>query len=186
MIQNEDLQVKADKLIKETNLIRDLSSFGKVKVTGSYSYKLMTKPDIDIYVMNPIVKETAKAILNMVIDKEYFKFVMFQNFIEKTKPHLPFGFYIALSRRIEDVKFNIDVWVVKNLDEYYSKFPNEEIDLIKYLGSGKVTDDERSKILEFKQYKQDNDLPIRSFQIYDAVINKKTKSVDELKNLIIK
>src|SRR5690606_28981379 len=117
------------------------------------------------------------------IDKEYFKFVMFQNFIEKTKLHLPFGFYIALSRRIEDVKFNIDVWVVKSLDEYYSKFPDEEIDLIKYLESGKITDDERYKILEFKKYKQDNDLPLRSFQVYDAIVNKKINTIEELKKL---
>lgn len=60
MNENNDLQIKADTLLKETNLIQDLAKFVEIKVTGSYSYKLMTKPDIDIYVMNPNVKKLLK------------------------------------------------------------------------------------------------------------------------------
>lgn len=185
MSESEILHKQAERLLNKSKLIEKLSIFGKVKITGSYSYNLMSQPDIDIYVANINVKETFKNILMSIVDDEIFKFGMFQNLLKKTKPNLPYGFYLGLNKKIDGVKFNVDVWVVSNLDEIYDKFPKKEALLINYLESGKVTKQEREVILKLKKYKQDMNLPIKSFMIYDAVINNRVSTAEELDKLIL-
>ena len=185
MSESEILHNQAENLLKESKLIEKLSIFGKVKISGSFSYNLMTQPDIDIYVANINVKETFKDILMSIVDDEIFKFGVFQNLLKKTKPNLPYGFYIGLNKKFDDVKFNVDVWVVNDLDEIYNKYPKKEVALINYLESENVTKQEREVILRLKKYKQDMNLPLKSFQIYDAVINHKISTTDDLDKLIL-
>ncbi len=175
------LKSLASRLLTETKLVEFLQSLGKVEITGSFKYDLMVKPDIDIHIYNPQELETSLKLIQQIIKEEKFKNFTFQNFLHKTKPHLPFGIYISLIYKIEQIPFNIDLWIIKS-KEYYENLYRDDFELIKKLENKEFDPIQKELMLSTKKYILENNLNIKSMQIYNAILNYNLKSIDEVIN----
>jgi len=168
---------EADSLLTDSKLLEILKSLGKVCFTGSYEYDLMLGPDIDFLLVNQDPEATAINLLDRLIDQRFwngYKFYDWKNFEMPKHPDYPKAFYVGTKRTYNEHRWKTDIWIV-------DKFPeNIDNDWIKEGVEG----DNKLKILDFKKIRNDNNLSISSYEIYDAVINKNVSSFEDLKKQI--
>lgn len=183
MINSTQLKNLTERLLNETNLIRQLQNFGEVEITGSYRYDLMTKPDIDIHIYNENELETSRKLIQEIISDEKFKYFSYQNFLHKTKTHLPFGIYISLVYKIEKIAFNIDIWIIKS-KAYYNSLNLKDSELRNKLDNLDFTKEQKDLIIKCKNYISENKLEIRSMQVYNAVLSQNLNSIEQVISFI--
>lgn len=171
--KSEELNSKASKLLDDSKLIEILNKYGTVEIVGSYRYGLMTKNDIDIYVINQNVdRELAAKALTEIIQENYFRGYLFCNW-KDTKPPawLPEGYYIGLKYGgygiYAGTKWKIDIW-----------FLDEAVPDIK--GIDDLSASQRETILHLKTERDAQGLDIMSYQIYKAVIERGIKNLNDL------
>src|SRR3989344_392307 len=163
--KSQELRNKADDILARSNLIDILNKYGKVEIVGSYKYGLMTKNDIDIYVINQNVgREIATKALNEIIQGNYFRGYLFCNWRDTKPPEwLPEGYYIGLKYggygNYTETKWKIDIW-----------FLNKAVPNIK--GIDDLSQSQRETILHLKTERDAQKLDIMSYQIYKAVIER--------------
>ena len=165
---NDNLRKEADEFLYGKGLYSGLEKFGHVKITGSYSLKLMTWRDLDIY----LVEE------NMSLSN-FFEIGSFvANLLSPTKMHfrnerlnksagLPHGLYWGIYLGDErNGAWKIDIWVISHsqcaaLDEFSNKYKD-------------IPEKSRSIILDIKSkcwMKSGYRRSYTSIDIYDAVLS---------------
>lgn len=152
-------------LLKKSKLIELLSRFGKVHFTGSYAYDLMLNPDIDIYLEteNPS-RETAKKILDALIDQGVWNGYMFFDWKKFRRPQFPKSYYLGLKIDWLGKRWKVDIWL-------FAQIPTKLLTLEKLL---RTSDGEtRLKILKQKEYKNITRSDKSSFEIYQEFFSRR-------------
>ena len=171
-----NLQDDAEALIEESGLITLLETFGKVSVQGSYRYRLMTIPDIDIYVIGPETgRSHAKALLSTLIDQGFWNAFMFGDWVHFDREEFPSGYYIGLKRTFRCRRWKVDIWDLVEEPAGNSEFAER---------MSHLEDEEREAILNIKRWRDAEGYRIGSKQIYDAVLSGQAKDLLSFKRLI--
>lgn len=175
------LKNDADTLLQQTGLIEDLKRFGEVHLTGAYAGNVMMHGDIDITVIRDTAYSSDEVldILKFLYKKGKFRsyFIKGDWDDDRKGNEFPHGHYIGMKQRLNDEKWKIDVWFADR-KEYEDRKKN-----LLDIASSTLTDEQRELILEIKEYRNDNKLNISGQEIYEAVINKGIKNLEEFKKL---
>jgi len=173
---SEEYKKEADRLLKETGLVEYLSKFGKVHFAGAYSYGLMMHGDIDIYVIRD--KRYSIEGVFEIFKKLYFQDKFRSHFIGGDWDDLQGGkkvanaYYIGLKQRIGDERWKFDIWFLSQAD--FDALPNKD-----YFQDKSMTNEQKKLILECKQYRNNQKLPVESQTIYELVMNGHCKSLKD-------
>jgi hypothetical protein len=162
-------QVKsvADQILNETKLLDILSSFGQVEMRGSYDFDLMYGPDIDIAVISDNPRETSVKTLQKLIDLRLFQKYEYGDFEKFKREKRPESFIIVLEVEHEQVKWEIEIWFLEELDKEEVEFQNKL--------KGILTPEIKLEILKQKDEREKGGLDkhkLSSFEIYQSFLNK--------------
>lgn len=165
---------EADDLLRYGNVIKVLSKYGKVVITGSYKYDLMYGPDIDLVLLsdNP-EKSSYEAFLDFIKQRKFQKYQLgdFSKFPRKDRPK---AIIVVLIHEYKGKRWEIEIWfekkLISDIDADFEKL---------ILGA---TEKQRQIILELKQQRDVagiNKHQLDSPTIYKGVLLKsKTKLKD--------
>lgn len=164
------LRKKAEKLLRKFGLIKFLAKYGSVEITGSYYFDLMTKADIDIYVVNPKMtkKKVVRALTQLIFANKY-RGHLFYDFTIHKHVGFPKGWYVGLKTRTLGEKWKIDIWFIKR-----NSRPKIYIT--------QQTQIQRRKILRLKTKRDLHNIDIPAWHIYQSVINGSRKNTEILKS----
>jgi hypothetical protein len=170
------LQADADALLASSGLVALLKEFGHVTFQGSYLYRLMTVPDIDICVTSPQAgREQARAILLRLIDQRFWNAFFFGDWVQFHHEGFPTGFYIGLKHTFRDKRWKIDIW---NLPEV----PPDSEAFERAMSS--LSHEQRRIILEIKEWRDSAAPKVPSKAIYDAVLHGKACDVSAFQKMM--
>ncbi len=108
-------KAEADSLLAYGNVLETLSKYGKVILSGSYSYDLMWGPDIDITVLPSDPEQASHKALNDFINQGKFRKYQFGDFIKFPLEGRPQGTIIVLIHEFKGRKWEIEIWFDKKL-----------------------------------------------------------------------
>jgi len=162
----KSLHNEADALLKKTGLLKKLSKYGEVSISGSYDLGLMMDGDIDIYIINKkIDKPKSVAILKDLIMQDDFNGYLYFDWTKRKHEGFPKGYYIGLKTDFKDRKWKIDIWLIK---EIYR--PAES--LMNFIKAN-LNEKNKKLILKRKYEAKTKGLKLRSSDIYKQVLGKK-------------
>ena len=179
--KQEQLHAEATKLLEEL-IYPILEDFGKMNVGGSYAYKLLNHPDIDIDVVNPeLSKEMYAKLCAKLIEitsVSRFKTTDRVNFPHAHGDQRPTGYWIAPDIVFGDNVWNLDIWFQK--PEWYTGNTNSYEEKLASIG-----DEQKIAILSLKEelINSGNYGIGRKFQsadVYDGVLDANVKTVSDL------
>ncbi|MBI2047519.1 MAG: hypothetical protein HYT27_00100 [Parcubacteria group bacterium] len=113
--KSKQIKSQADKILKESGVIKILQGYGEVKIGGSYTLDVMLRPDIDLFVI------TKKHDWNKVLDiqskimkTKYFREFDFVNWVDFKEEVSDFisGYYFQPWVPIDDQLWKIDIWLL--------------------------------------------------------------------------
>jgi len=156
----------ADVLLKKTDLIKKLSKYGEVSISGSYDLNLMMDGDIDLFIINKkINKQKSIDILKDLIMQNDFNGYLYYDWTKRKHDGFPEGYYIGLKTDFRERKWKIDIWLVK---EVYK--PTEK--LMNFIKSN-LNEKNKKIILDLKYKAKTNNSNLRSSDIYKKVLEVK-------------
>jgi hypothetical protein len=156
----------ADVLLKKTELVKKLSKYGEVSVSGSYDLDLMMDGDIDLFIINKkINKQKSIYILNDLISQNDFNGYLYYDWTKRKHEGFPKGYYIGLKTDFKERKWKVDIWLVKEIYKPTEKIMN----LIK----SNLNEKNKKIILDLKYTAKTNNSNLRSSDIYKKVIYEK-------------
>ncbi|HRZ30436.1 MAG TPA: hypothetical protein P5274_02095, partial [Candidatus Paceibacterota bacterium] len=162
----KQVKTNADKILSGTNLVDILSGFGQVKMRGAYDLDLMYGPDIDIVVLNDNPRESSVKALQKLIDLRLFQKYEYGDFEKFKRAKRPESFIIVLKVEHENVKWEIEIWFLKDIDKEEIEF----IDKLKKI----LTPEVRLEILRQKDEREKGGLDkhkLSSFEIYQTFLS---------------
>lgn len=169
---------EADGLLADSRLLDILKSYGKTYFSGSYKYDLMLGPDIDFLLVCNTPEISAQNLHKELIKQRFwngYKFYDWDHFHSPKHLEYPQAYYVGTKVTYKENRWKTDIWIV-------NKFP-QNIDDSWIIDNAK--DDKKLTILEFKKARNENNINISSYDIYDAVINKNVRSFEDLKKQIL-
>ena len=170
------LQGDADSLLASSGLVPLLKEFGHVTFQGSYLYRLMTVPDIDIYVTSPRAgREQARTILLRLIDQAFWNAFFFGDWVQFHHEGLPTGFYLGLKHTFRDKRWKIDIW---NLPEV----PLDSVAFNRAMSA--LSKEQRQVVLQIKEWRDSAAPKVSSKMIYDAVLQGKARDVSSFQKMM--
>ncbi|MEK7497931.1 MAG: hypothetical protein AAB656_03360, partial [Patescibacteria group bacterium] len=109
---------QADKILDDTGILKLFSTYGILKLVGSYPLNVMLRPDLDIYV---VTKEhnfnRLTEIINKLISKNYFQQVCFANWQDFSRTSGVKGYYLETKINIGENRWKLDIWFMAE-DQY--------------------------------------------------------------------
>jgi hypothetical protein len=160
---SNSIRKDADLLLKKTDLIKKLSKYGELSISGSYDLDLMMDGDIDIFIINKrIDKKKSLEVLNDLIIQDDFNGYLYFDWTQRKHVGFPKGYYIGLKTKFKERKWKVDIWLVNE------KFkPAEKLMNFVKLNLSK----EKKKIILSLKYKvKTKNLDLRSSDIYKKVL----------------
>lgn len=178
LVKSLEQKKLADKILRDSKLLDILGKYGEATVVGSYAYDLMTAPDIDIHVIAPAL--TRKAVLEVfdkLMTENYFYAYNIADFYEKAKrPGIDKGYLIGLRFWTPgakwDKRWKFDIWFFEN--------ENPHQRAIAEMITNKLTPEKRQIILSLKDWRDQYNKGIESYNIYRAVLENEVKTPEEL------
>jgi hypothetical protein len=168
----------AKELLEESRLLPFLKERGEVYFTGSYRYGLLMSPDIDIYILHPQAgKEQTLSMLMALIEQGYWNVYFYGDWVNFRAADMPLGYYIGLKRDFSGARWKVDIWNVPKVESTYLEY-NEWIER-------SLTPATREIILAIKKANIQNKWDLPSITIYNAVLNGKVKTVEELQRQFV-
>lgn len=161
----------ADSFLKSSQLISVLEKYGRIKFEGAYAGNVMLHGDVDIKVVkdDEYSQDELFAILKDIHDtcSDNFRSLFIK--ADWDDPRLgqqfPNGRYIGLKTYVNDGRWKFDVWFIS---EHENNRDRGKLDISK----ANLTEQQRLKILEFKQYRKEHSLKVSGQEIYEAVVEK--------------
>lgn len=185
LLQKQDELHKEATSLLET-LLPILEQYGKVSVGGSYSYKLLYYPDLDIdVVIDDATKDLfAKLSSELIKLKATSKFKSGDrvNFPHAHSSKRPFGYWISPDINFGDNVWKLDIWL--QTPEWHTGDTNRYSEELLNIG-----DDKRIDILSLKQELIEKNLygvgkEFQSVDVYEGILRGNVKTVDELRNFL--
>ncbi len=160
---SKSLRLDADSLLKKSDLINKLSKYGKVSITGSYDLDLMMDGDIDIFIINKnLNKEKSISILNDLITDGYFNGYLYFDWTKRKHEGFPKGYYVGLKTNVKDIKWKVDIWLIKDVYRPAEKLMN--------FVRTNLNKKNKKIILDLKYKAKTKNLNLRSSDIYMKVL----------------
>ena len=167
-----NLRSTAQKLLEETDLLSHLSMQGNAHITGSFSYDLMVEPDIDIVVECNDPEKAAQTFAAEEIPKNRWNAVLYYDWTRWRRDYFPQGYYVGLKQDFGEHRWKIDIWFIPAGSE------KNEIDIL----ISKATPEQRTLILEAKEYRLKEKRKGDSTAIYKLVIEENVTDLEEIMN----
>jgi hypothetical protein len=190
--ESQKIKRQADKILKESGIVDMLSDYGQVKIAGSHALDLMLRPDIDLFVVADEHNwDKALEINSGILKKKYFRDVYFINWLDfenkktgNTEEWIPDirGYYFAAVKPFEGERWKLDIWLIT---PEYDKSRERTEHYKKLLEVATYTD--RLTILEIKNAMREGKKYVKGVDgklIYQAVLEKGIKSVEDFKKLL--
>ncbi len=183
--KQDDLHSEATAL-QEKILLPILEKYGTVLVGGSYSYKLLNYPDLDINIINEnVAKDMFTKLCTELIALDLtskFKSADRVNYPHTHSGKRPFGYWLCPRINFVSNIWSIDIWLQKpvwyngDTNRYKQELTNIETD-------------KRITILSLKEQLIDKNLygigkEFVSVDVYEGVLRADVKTVEELRNFI--
>lgn len=184
LLQKQNALHSEASLLLEQTLLPILEQYGKVSVGGSYSYKLLNHPDLDIDVVSEEVSKDLFAKLSgELIRLDYTS--KFKSADRVDYPHThsekrPFGYWVSPDINFGDNVWKLDIWLQK--PEWHTGDTNRYAEELL-----NISDEQRIAILSLKEELIEKniygvDKEFISVDVYDGVLRGDVKTVDELRN----
>lgn len=172
---SQKTKLEAEDLLKYGGVIKVLSKYGKVVITGSYKYDLMYGPDIDLVVLTDKPEENSfLAFLEFLKQRKFQKYQL-GDFLKFPRKDRPKDIIVVLIHEYKGRKWEIEIWFKKSLssDDLYSER------LI-----SKATEKQRETILELKHQREVSGVlkhQLDSARIYKGVLSEGKTKLKEFK-----
>lgn len=118
--ESRKIKIQADTILRESRIVETLSTYGEVKIGGSYALDVMLRPDIDIFVVSP--EHNWRKLLDLhskIMETKYFRELGFINWIDfKPDPSIDNwtpsirGFYLQPVVPFEKQLWKMDIWLI--------------------------------------------------------------------------
>ena len=173
-------------LLLESVLLPLLTQYGQVTVGGSYSYRLLSYPDLDIdIVSDDISKDLFARLCGEIITLDCtskFKSGDRVNYPHTHQGKRPFGYWVAPEINFNGRVWNVDIWLQK--PEWYTG------DTHRYATELLTLSDEqrililtlKAELIEQKRYGVGKEFS--SVDIYEGVLRGGIKTISELKDFL--
>jgi len=157
--------------LESSKLLSVLEKYGRIEFEGAYAGNVMLHGDIDIKVIKntDYSQDEMFTILRDIHDTcgDSFRSLFIK--ADWNDPRLgqqfPKGRYIGLKTYINDERWKFDVWFIS---EHENNRDRGKLDISK----ANLTEEQRLKILKFKQYRKEHNLKVSGQEIYEAVLEK--------------
>lgn len=167
----------ADDLLQDSGLLALLSQVGEVRLTGAYAYGVMLDhPDIDIDVVVPGGQErsAAVAILQGLIDGNYWNGYLFYDHREKRSPQpqhagAPRAYYVGVKTQRGGHWWEVDIWV----GDAGALHRHDD-----WVGDG-MDDSHREVVLRLKDARAKGQIKASGLTIYTAVLKDQVATVGQ-------
>jgi len=172
LIETSDSYRKtADSFLESSKLISVLEKYGRIEFEGAYAGNVMLHGDVDIKVIHD-TEYTQDEMFTILKDMHDTCGDNFRSLFIKADwddPRLgqqfPNGRYIGLKTYVNDERWKFDIWFISEAENNRDR---GKLDISKT----SLTDEQRLKILEFKQYRKELGLKVSGQEIYKAVLEK--------------
>lgn len=174
LARSKQVKKDADKLLSDSKLLELLGRFGKVEITGSHALDLMLTGDIDIHLFGQFDRKKAQEVLDALIVETKMTGYMFFDWVTYQNPAFPNGYYLGIKQKMDgyNKQWKIDIWLI-------SEARPENINYMELLKN--CSEEEKIAILTLKEWRDESDPGLSSTEIYDAVMKKGIKTVEEFK-----
>ena len=172
---SKNIKRRAEILLKNTNLIKVLSEFGKVEIGGSFKYDLMWGPDIDMVVICDNPREASKDVLEKIIDLRLFQKYEYGDFVKFKREDRPESYIVNMRQTFEGQKWEIEAW-------FFKKYPKSQEEMDKLIKE-KLNQENKEIVLEIKRKREEEGVDkhkINSAEIYRQVLIEGVKDYEEL------
>lgn len=169
---NNQLKSEIETILTKYSLVEILESFGKVLVTGSYSYDLMAWRDYDLVIeLNDYTTENVYKLVEEIGVKLNPDRLRILNNLHKTETNRPQGVWLGVY--IENWK--IDIWLM-NSENFDKEVQNSKV------LKEKLKDVDRETLISIKsELSKDPDYHVKfsSVDLYEAYLNGNVRSAEE-------
>lgn len=164
-------RAEADEILKKTDLFNQLKKLGEVRSTGSYSFDLMIKPDIDFVIRVKNKNEVDKIIKKIAALSKKIDKIRIKKIVDRKKWKLN-GKSIHLIYHDKE-EWGIDILVTIDDFSSYNKLDRKLKD--------KMTYAKKKAILKLKYYfyKKKMKAPGTTYGIYTAVLDKNIRDIED-------
>jgi hypothetical protein len=166
---SDNYKQTANNFIDKSKLQTVLQKYGRIEYEGAYAGNVMLHGDVDI----KVIKDTdysqdemfviLKDIHDMCGDSFKSLFIKADWDDPRFGQQFPFGKYIGLKTHLNDERWKFDIWFISETEAVRDR---HMLDISKV----NLTELQREKILEFKQYRKDHNLKVSGQEIYKAVL----------------
>lgn len=158
----------ASSFLESSKPLSVLEKYGRIEFEGAYAGNVMLHGDVDIKVIKDadFTQEELFTILKDVHDTcgDNFKSLFIKADWDDPRfgQQYPYGKYMGLKTSLNDERWKFDIWFIS---EEESNRDRGKLDISKT----DLTEEQRLKILEFKQYRKEYNLKVSGQEIYEAV-----------------
>lgn len=186
LIQKQDSLHKEATILLETILLPILQEYGNTSVGGSYLYKLLNYPDLDIDVVSDKATKEKFAELSAKLialsNTSKFKSSDRVNYPHTNSGKRPVGYWISPEINFGENVWKIDIWLQKS-DWYTGDTNRYEAELLN------ASEEKRIAVLSLKEELIEKGLygigkEFLSVDVYEGVLQGNTKTVDELRKFL--
>ena len=161
----------ARSFLESSKLLSVLEKYGRIEFEGAYAGNVMIHGDVDIKVIRETdytqdeVFTILRDIHDTCSDNIRSLFIKADWDDPRFGQQYPYGKYIGLKTTLNDERRKFDIWFIS---EGENNRDRGKLDISKT----SLTDEQRLKILEFKQYRKEHALKVSGQKIYEAVLEK--------------
>jgi len=182
LLKSQELKRQADEILKDSDVVEIFSSYGEVRLVGSYALDVMSRPDLDIYVLTDEHNyEKLMSILGSVFSKNYFQQVCFANWLDTPRESGIIGYYLEPKVNIGKNRWKLDIWFM--VRDQYKSYTEKFLELL----TKDNPDEKRLTILELKNHYKDGEKykgNINGKLIYKAVLEHGVKNYQEFEKYL--
>lgn len=159
----------ANDFMKSSQLLTVLKKFGRIEYEGAYAGNVMLHGDVDIKVIrdSDYTQDEMFIIFKDIHDTcgDNFRSLFIKADWDDPRfgQQYPYGKYIGLKTQINEERWKFDIWFISETEDARDR---GVLDISKT----ELTEAQRIKVLEFKQYRKDYDLKVSGQEIYEAVL----------------
>lgn len=169
----------ANLFLDSSKLLSVLEKYGRIEFEGAYAGNVMLHGDVDIKVIRDTdyTQDEMFTILRDIHDtcgdNIRSLFIKADWDDPRFDQQYPYGKYIGLKTSLNDERWKFDIWFISEEENGRDR---GKLDISK-VG---LTEEQKIKILEFKQYRKEHSLKVSGQEIYKAVLEKGLTDPKEL------
>ena len=168
----------ASSFLESSKLLSVLEKYGKIEFEGAYAGNVMLHGDVDIKVIreNDYTQDEMFTILRDIHDtcgnNIRSLFIKADWDDPRLGQQFPSGRYIGLKTYVNDERWKFDVWFISEAENTRDR---GKLDISKI----ELSEEQRLKIILFKQYRKEHGLKVPGQEIYEAVLEEGITNPDE-------